>query len=319
MPRQGTRLAAVRGRVSRVTRLDNCGRIVYGEYNHAVSGGIVTAAFTPNTSDNEAVNVVNFANQRRIYEPPVAELAGYALNLTFTDVDFEFFEIITKQPLVFNNGRVVGIEVDTKIKLGEEGFGLETWVGATGGDVCDDPNATGEWGYLLLPYVTGGIMGDFEIGNGAISFTITGASTREGNRWGRGPYAVEMNGTAPGTPGALVQSVSPSAALRLMVTGVEPPEENLGARPVMNSIAAAPTFTAITATEDTGDTTGMTVDFALTPIATGPVYWDFGDGSWDYVTAPGATDHEYEDPGTYTVTATQNGIAVRTVNVTVPM
>lgn len=314
MPRANAQLAAVRGRVSRVTSLDNCGRLIIGEYNHAVSGGIASAAFTPNTNDSEAVNVVNFANQRRIYEPSVPELAGYGLTLTFTDVDFEFFHLITKQPLVFRNGKVVGIEVDTKIKLGEEGFAFETWVGAQGGDVCDDPNAAGQWGYLLLPYVKGGIMGDFEVGNASISFTITGASTVEGNRWGRGPYAVELDPS--GDPDRIEQPVSQSAALRLQVVDLAPPAETRGARPVQ--LATGPALTGATATEDAADTTGMTADFATTPAATAPVYWDFGDGSWDYVVAPGATDHQYEAAGTYTVRATQNGVDFATTTVTVP-
>jgi hypothetical protein len=313
--RTSTRLTPVRGRVARVTRLDNCGRIVVGAYNQAASEGIVTAAFTPNTVDTEEINVPNWAGKRCVYEPSVTELAGYALVLTFCNVDFEMFEIITGQTLVFNaDGNVDGIEVDTAIPVAENGFAFEAWTGSQGGDVCEDPNAQGDYGYLLLPRLVGGILGEFSLANGAINFTITGANTKEGNQWGNGPYAVQMDSL--GVPGLLVQPVSKTAALRLMTTTVAPPAETIGARPVLDK--SLPEFTALAATKDTDDATGHTAEFALTPVATGPVWYDFGDGEWDFVAAPGATSHEYEAVGTYTVLASQNGVNWISEDVTIP-
>lgn len=315
MARKGSRLAAVRGRSMRVTRLDNCGRVVIGEYNQAVSEGIVTVGFTANTVDTEEINVPNFAGKRCVFEPSVTELSGYGLSITFCNVDFEFFEIMTKQTLVLNaDGDVVGLEIDTGLKI-EEGFALETWTGAKGGDVCDDPNAQGEYGYLLLPRVEGGIVGDFTVENGAVNFTISGANTVEGNQWGNGPYAVEMDEL--GAPGQLYQPVSKTAALRMMVTTVAPPTDAVGARAVHD--ASKPALTAVTATKKTADTTGYTATLAVTPAATGPVQWDFGDGTWDYVGAPGPTEHQFADPGTYTVRATQNGVNWASTTITVPM
>lgn len=311
MPRTARRLTPVRGRSARVTRLDNCGRVVAGEYNQAVTEGIVTAAFTANTVDTEEINVPNFAGKRCVYEPSVTELAGYGLVLTFCNVDFEFFEILTKQTLVLNAvGEVVGLEVDTALDK-EEGFALETWTGSQGGDVCDDPNAQGEYGYLLLPRLEGGVVGDFTVENGAVNFTVTGANTREGNQWGSGPYAVEMDEL--GDAGPLFQPVSRTAALRMMVTTVAPPTDAVGARPVLD--ATLPGFTAITAVEGDSD---MEADFTTTAAATGPVWYDFGDGEWDYVVAPGTASHLYAAAGTYTVLASQNGIEWTSEDVTVP-
>lgn len=312
MARQGTTLAAVRGSSARVTRLDGCGRYVFGEYSQAVTEGIITAAFTANSTETEEINVTNFAGRRRIYEPSTVELAGYALVLTFSDVDFETFEIITGQTLVFDAfGKVVGLEIDTGIPVGDGGFALEIWVDAQGTDVCDDPTAQGEWGYLLLPRLEGGIVGDFEVGNGAVNFTITGANTVEGNRWGNGPYLVEMGvGDIPAT---LFQSVSQTAALRMQVVTVAPPQEQIGARPLLNPAGAA--FTSIAAVEGA---TPQEADFTTTPAATAPTWWEFGDGGWDYVAAPGAASHLYDEPGTYTARATQNGLDWDAVSVTVP-
>lgn len=144
--------------------------------------------------------------------------------------------------------------------------------------------------------------------NGAINFTITGASTREGNHWGSGPYPVELNGT---DPAALFQPVSSTAALRMQIVAVAPPEPAVGARPLLDPANAA--FTSLTATAGAGT---HEVDFTTTPAATGNTWWDFGDGEWDYVVAPGATTHTYAAAGTYTVRASQNGVNWTTVTAT---
>ncbi|HEX5018629.1 MAG TPA: hypothetical protein VFX15_13715, partial [Actinomycetes bacterium] len=76
----------------------------------------------------------------------------------------------------------------------------------------------------------------------------------------------------------------------------------------------ATAITSITATP-----TGLDVDFTVTPAASDPVWYDFGDGTWDYVAAPGAASHTYAAAGTYTVKATTNGTWVSTsVTVTGP-
>ena len=311
MPRTARRLAALRGRVARVTRVDNCGRPVYGEYNSAVSEGIITAAFTANTTEPDEINQPNFAGKRSVYEPAQTDLAGYGLELTFSQVDFEFFEIITKQPLVFaDDGTVVGIEPDTKIALDQEGFALEIWTGAMSADACDDENAQGEYGYLVLPLLKGGVVGDFSVENGAISFVITGASTRDGNRWGSGPYPVEL---VAGVPAPLFQPMSPTAPLRIMSVTVAPPVDTVGARPLLDP--TLPALTGVTAIE--GATT-MEAALTVTPVSTGSVWYDFGDGTWDYVVAPGGASHVYDAAGTYTVRASQNGVAWASTSVTVP-
>lgn len=299
MPRNTNCLTFVRGRVARVTRLDACARPVYGEYGHAKTDGVITANFTANSSETAEINVTNFAGNRCVFEPSLPELNGYSVDLTFCNVDPDLFNIITGQPLVFNeNGDAVGIEVDTKIKLTDQGFALEVFMGSVGADACEDPNAQGEFGYLLLPRLQGGILGDFVVENGAVSFNITGAATRDGNAWGSGPYAVEM---VAGVAAPLFQPVSKTAALRMMTTTVSPPTPECGARPLLD-----PTEPAITAIDATA--TGLEVDFTTTPVSTGPVWWDFGDGTWDYVAAPGAASHIYEAAGTYTVLASQNGV-----------
>jgi len=55
----------VRGRAMRVTRLDGCGRPVYGDGSVGVSDGFVSVAFTANTDEGEEINVTNAAGKSR--------------------------------------------------------------------------------------------------------------------------------------------------------------------------------------------------------------------------------------------------------------
>lgn len=418
MARTTRRPSLVRGKVARVTRLDGCSRFVYGEYNQAVTDGIITVQFTANTNTTDEISVVKMDGKRCVYEPSLPELSGYSIDVTFCAVEPEIYEMITGQTLVLDAaGRAVGIEVDTKIKLDDKGFGFELWTGSGAADACEDTDGDGEFGYILLPRLQGGTLSDFSVTNGAVNFTITGASTRDGNQWGNGPYLVDRGvgvnevqrltitgvptggtftltfggqtttalpynaapgvvqtalqllstigaggvlvsggpgpatpytftfagargetdqpsmtvtpsftgGTTPAaaitviTPGAsavptpLFQALSPTAALRMQAVTVAPPEPFAGARPLLNpSLAALGTITAVKGASN------MEASFTVTGGSAGPVWWDFGDGEWDYVVSPGAASHVYDVSGTYVAKASQNGKNWATVSVVVP-
>jgi hypothetical protein len=310
-------LSLVKGRRIRVTSLDSCGRVIYGDDSQVVSKGFISVAFTANTTDSDEINVTNAAGEVCVYEAAVTSLVGYGVEIQFCNVDPELFALVTGQPVVLaaDGSTVVGFDVDTKVTLDNSNFALELWAGSPAGDACSTEGAQGSFGYLLLPFLTGGILGDFTVENGAITFTLTGANTKEGNAWGTGPYNVMLNDDVTPAPGPMATPVSTSTALRTMIVDVSPPADACGARPVLDPSIAD--LTSIAGAEDTGDPTGMTAEFTTTPAATGPVWWDFGDGTWDYVAAPGDTSHQYATAGTYTVQASQNGTWVSTT-VTVP-
>lgn len=85
----------------------------------------------------------------------------------------------------------------------EKKFALELW---TGLDSSTVPGAGEEAsGYLLLPYINAGIIGDLAAdGENALSVSMTGAYTKGGNSWGVGPYDVLYDtGIASPLPTAL--------------------------------------------------------------------------------------------------------------------
>jgi hypothetical protein len=420
-------LSLVKGRRIRVTRLDSCGRPVYGDDSQVVSKGFIQVQFTANTTDSDEISVTNANGDVCVYEAAVTTLTGYGIEIQFCNVDPELFGLVTGQNTVTaaDGSTVVGFDVDTQIGLENSNFALELWAGSPTGDACATEGAQGSFGYLLLPFLTGGILGDFTVENDAVTFTLTGANTKEGNSWGEGPYNVMLGATSggtnavqtvsitgtptggtfsltfggqtasgiaynatasavqtaflalssvgagnatvtggpgPGTPyvitftgslgkkpvGAITAAgsftggtspaiavaqtttgvlptavpspmsspVSTSVALRTMIVDVNPPDDACGARPVLDP--SLPSLTGVTATKDGSDATGHTADFTVAPTATGPIWYDFGDDTWDYVAAPGTTTHQYTAAGTYKVQASQDGVWVST-NVTIPM
>ena len=309
-------LTPVKGRRIRVTKLDDCARPVFGDASSAVSSGVTTITFTANTTESDEISVPNFAGEICVYEPAETSLVGYGVEIAFCNVDPEVFALITGQDVVEDAaGDVVGFTINTKKKL-TSGFALEIWTGIQGGDACSTEGAQGNFGYMLVPFLRGGIVGDFEIANNAVTFSITNANTREGNSWGVGPYAdIQLTGGGSPVPGPLLQPLDPADAFTFFATGVTPPDAACGTRPLLDPSEEALTSIA-------GVVTGANVVFTPTPAdIAAPAWYDFGDGTWVYLpsSALAATSHTYTKSGTYTVKASTNGVWVTTtVTVTVP-
>ena len=291
-------ISLVRGRVARFTRLDNCGRPIYGDDSTVTTKGFISVAYSANTDDGDDINVTNAAGDRCVYEPAVSSLLGYNVEVQFCNVDPDLFALATGQAVVTDAfGNVVGFKVNSDVKSSDSQFALEVWSGApTDTAACLDPNAQGTYGYILLPYVQGGIIGDFTIENDAVTFTITGASTKDGNAWGVGPYDIMLGLTGATT---LPEALDPNDHMTVILTNVAPPTPACGARPLLDPSGAA--ITGVTPTPDGTD--GLIVSFAPTPAGADPWWMDFGDGTWDYSADGSAIEHTFEAAGTYTYVA----------------
>lgn len=282
----------VRGRAMRVTRLDGCGRPVFGDDSVGVSDGFVSVAFTANTDDGDEISVTNAAGKSCVREAAISTLTGYSVEIEFCNVDPALFAILTGQePIVDQNGVAIGFKVNTAVSSEDTAFALEVWTGVPG--VKCDPNADANaqaGGYLLLPYLQGGVFGDFTVENDAISFTVTGATTKSGSGWGQGPYDVVRN--ADGTAGPLFDPVANDDHLYVQFTDVAAPDAECGTFPLLDPNADA--LTDITATA-----TGLTVVFDPLPASEDPWWVDFGDGTWDYSETGSAISHTYDAAGDY--------------------
>lgn len=300
----------VRGRVMRVTRTDGCGRPLYGPDSVGVSKGFVSIAATGNSEEGEAISVTNANGDICVSEPAKAQFQNFTLEITFCNVDPALFSLMTGQEVLTDpdTGEAIGFTVNSDVDTSASGFALEAWTGVPGVQCSDDPNAQGTFGYLLWPFVTGGVFGDFTLENGAVTFVVSGATTKTGSSWGAGPYDVQMVG---GVPSPLSTPVQSGEHFRLQVVEVAPPPEFCGLQPAIDP-NEGDALVSIAATDD-----GLEVTITPTPSDTTPWAVWLGDGMWDYVEGGGAYVYVYDEPGTYTITAQRGGATVtETVTVT---
>lgn len=294
---QSKKVSFLRGKRMRVTVLDTAGRPVIGDSSVVSTKGVVTVSYTSNVEDGEAVSVPNMNGETCVSEPAVQTFTGFGVEVEFCEVDFALLGIVTGQEVyVDEDGVIIGITESTDVDLAAVNFALEMWLGSTN---------PGEYGYVLTPFLGGGTIGDITIENGAISFTVTGLQTKNGTAWGKGPYNVEL---VAGVPAPLRVPMKANDHRRIITTKVAPPAVYAGATPLLD--ATDPAITSVTATS-----TGLSVELAPTPAGTDPVWYDFGDESWDYAET-GTYTHVYEFAGTYTVVA-HRGSTTATTTVTV--
>lgn len=234
----------IRGRVLRATRLDGCGNVVLGPDSEVTTAGFISVGLTANTQQGDAISVTNAAGDVCILDQPSPTFQNYSVEIAFCGVDPELVSLMTGQRTVLDaDGTLaVGFRVNSKVNLDGQGFALEMWSGVPAAQ-CGESGAV-SYGYFLLPFVRGGVLGDFTVANDAINFTMTGAATQDGNNWGAGPYDVVRD--SADQPGPLNEPMDPDDHLDMEVTTVPPPAASVGGSAV--GVAATGATAGIPAT-----------------------------------------------------------------------
>lgn len=225
------RYPLVGGEVMRVTVEDSCGRPRWGEKATATSEGFVSIAVTANYEDGDEVSVTNAKGKKCVQRDAEPELTNLTLDVVFCEVDPELYTAFTGMPQVIDarTGDVKGFRVNRGVRPSDVRVGLEAWSDAQGSIPCDD---TGEvpFGYLAWPHLTGGKVSDYTIENGAVSFSVTGMTTKDGSGWGVGPYLVDTD--AEGLPSPLLEPVDELDHQIVFRTTVPPPLPTIGLVPL---------------------------------------------------------------------------------------
>lgn len=219
----GKCFSLIRGRVMRVTRLDGCGGVVLGPTSQVVSDGFVTVGLTAQTDEGTTISVTNAAGDVCILDEPAPKFTGYAVEISFCNVNPDLYSMLTGQETVYDDAEVplaVGFRMNTDVNADDSGFALELWSSVPTG-VCDSETGVA-YGYFLIPFLKGGVLGDFTIANDAITFTMTGAKSKDGNAWGEGPFNVVEDGDGDAVP--LLVEMDPNDHLNMQLTTVAPPE-----------------------------------------------------------------------------------------------
>ncbi len=285
----------VRGRRIRATRVNAAGQPVIGDGNAVVTQGLITISYTTNTEEGEAIAVPDFTGAVCINDPAVPTFNGHSVEIEFCKVDFALVGLLTGQEIILDaSGAIIGISESTNVNLQAVNFALELWTGVSA-DFAPAAQSQGISGYVLTPFLGGGVIGDLTVENDAVTFTVTGMSTKNGNGWGAGPYNVEL---VAGVPAPLSTPLKLNDHRRIQTVEVAPPAIYGGSIPVLDP--ANTTITDLTTT-----ISARQVTFAPVPAAATPVFYDFGDGTFDYAATGGYTK-TYAAAGTYTVKAQRN-------------
>lgn len=291
----------LRGKRMRITSLDTSGRPVFGDSAVVITKGFITLKMTTNTTASTAITVTNAGGEACVSEPTLTRLASFGVEADFCDVDFAAFEALTGQTVVLDaNGLGVGITESTDTDLSLVRNAIELWTGSSSSNVAS-AGATGEFGYVLLPNVGGGVISDVAVADASITFTIKGMETKNGTAWGAGPHKVEL---VAGVPAVLSTPMKANDHRRVQIVEVAPPATYVGAIPLLDP--SAPAITSVT-----GTVTVKSVAFAPTPAGATPVWYEFGDGTWDY-SPTGSYTHVYATAGTWQVTAHRGSTSATT-------
>lgn len=233
--------ALVRGRVMRVTQLDSCGAKVLGPTATAISDGFISVALAAQTDAGTTVSITNAAGNVCVLDEPCPKFTGYNLTIEFCGVNPDLYRLMTGQFMETDTTLAfgTGFRMNTGVDPCASGFALEVWSNVPA-SAC--VGGVPSYGYFLLPFVKGGIIGDFTIANDAVNFTLTGANTKDGSAWGVGPYNVVKGASNADVP--LLTAVDPKDHLVMFLTQTAPPAAICGAAalgvPATSAVAGIP-------------------------------------------------------------------------------
>lgn len=207
--------APIRGKRMRLTRLSDSLTPVVGTATTGVSDGFVSVKITPEYDDGDKIQLKNANGDYCINEIPTPVLTGVGAEIQFCGVNADYLSMITNFDTVLDfETAAVGLRMSGGVEV-TGGYALEVWTGLSGG-------GGSEFGYLLLPALKGGKIGEFTIENGNATFTVTSNSS-EGSKWGTGPYMVVGSGTLGATPSKLLTAIGAKDHIHLQRTTLAPP------------------------------------------------------------------------------------------------
>lgn len=214
------------GRRARFTKLDGCGRPIAGSASAVVTKAFTEVAITPDVLTGDEVQVKNAGGELCIADKALDTIKWLNVKITLCAQDPDLISILN--PTYFKevdaNGNPIGFRVDTSTTYAAA-FALELWMDVTGVDLCA-PGSQGGSGYLLLPFVQGGVMGDVTVSNKEV-LTVFNGRTLANPKWGLGPYNVMQD--ASGNPSPLLTPVANTQPLVWFATTLAPPNPACGA------------------------------------------------------------------------------------------
>lgn len=224
------------GKMLRVSELNSCGVAIPDTGQQVTTDGFVSVSITAETEDGAEIIVRKANGAICINEKQANSFKRLTLEIHFCGVNPSLLALVSNaNPYVGSTAEEI---LGFTLPEGElnKWFSFELWTGITGA-ACE-PGATEQSGYMLLPFVNAGTLGDLEItGEDAIDFSVTGAYTKGGNGWGVGLYN-DVYSSGAAAPSALPTPLDPFDHFLLIDNYGPIPEPSCGPIPIPSGVVA---------------------------------------------------------------------------------
>lgn len=189
-------LNSLRGRVMRLTRLDECGVPVVGACSSIVTAGFITVEFAPEVEAGEEYTQKNAWGDFCIDEKAADYNKWVNVNISMCEVNPDVLDLVGGGNAITDGTDTIGSSFGQYNSLA--GFAIEVWTKQAGGACVA---GTPEWGYFLAPYcINGSLDGSITIENGVLTIGMKGEGQPAVAGWGVNPYADNPLLTAAGMP-----------------------------------------------------------------------------------------------------------------------
>lgn len=222
----------VLGKMIRVTTLDDCGNAPAAATPNAyvATNGFISVTLSAEVEDGAEIVTKKADGSLCVNERLASNFKRFTIEMEFCGVNPALKTLLTNAEAYLDYaGDTAGFTVAEGTI--NKNFALELWTGIAGAACL--PGAAFYGGYLLLPFVRAGVIGDVKVdGENAVSFSLTGAYTKGGNAWGVGGYKVVLNDDVPAIPAPLPLALDTLDHLLIIDTSVAPPPSNCGPQPM---------------------------------------------------------------------------------------
>lgn len=222
------KLKSIKGRVARITRLDDCGNPLPGEGNSIVTRGFITVSWGSEWESGEDYTQKNAWGELWINEQDDDILKWVNVKISFAEVDPDVLDVIGGGNPVLEGSNKIGATFGHSTAAP---FAIEVWTKAAGANAC--LGATRKWGYTCIPFIRKGrIDGDLTIENGPMNIGFMGQGYEATDAWGRTPYNDNPLRASAGFPVGDFWGI--------VTTTVQPPDATAGAVELFDPGAIAP-------------------------------------------------------------------------------
>lgn len=206
-------LKSIKGKVVRLTRLDECGDVVVGSCTTLVSECFVSVTLSAEIEAGDEYLQKNAWGELCINDKDPDIIKWANVNIQFAEINPDALDILTGANPVVSAGNTIGASWGTTAYEGA--WALEVWTKFTGEPCSGAP----EWGYFVVPFVRNGrIDGDLTIENGVMTVGIVGQGFPATSTWDETPYASNP----------FIEPFPAGDVFGMVVTNVQPPSDTAG-------------------------------------------------------------------------------------------